>query len=359
MLNTRIHRARGFSLVELMVGLVIGMIGVVIMMQIFSVSEGYKRTTTGGDDAQNNGAISLYGLQRDLRQAGQGTNSFNGVVPPGSASSLIGCNVTLRPGVTINANAPVTINHASIPAGDAGTDTLLVFHGNSDDSPEGDRIAAQPATNIYRMTGFAAAASAPAIRVGDRVVAHPGTRPSPCNLSMEAVASVAGNDVTVGTGAAGMSNGALFNLGSAPRIVVYAVRGGALTMCDYMVNNCGGAFTAAHWVPIASNVVSLRAQYGHDTTAAPMDLTVDAFNQTTPTTECGWVRMRAIRVALVARSAQLEKDVVTPAAPSWAASAAAPIDLSADADWQRYRYKLFETVVPLRNVAWLGVQSGC
>ena len=105
MLNVRTHRTRGVSLVELLVGLVIGMIGVVIMMQIFSVSEGYKRTTTGGDDAQNNGAIGLYGLQRDLRQAGQGTNSFNGLVPPGAAASLIGCNVTLRAGVTINANA--------------------------------------------------------------------------------------------------------------------------------------------------------------------------------------------------------------------------------------------------------------
>jgi len=329
MLNVRTHRTRGFSLVELLVGLVIGMIGVVIMMQIFSVSEGYKRTTTGGDDAQNNGAIGLYGLQRDLRQAGQGTNSFNGLVPPSAAASLIGCNVTLRAGVTINANAPVTINHASIPAGDANTDTLLVFHGNSNDSPEGDRIAAQP-----------------------------GIRPSPCNLSVETVSAVATSDVTVPTGAAGMSNGALFNLGSAPRIVAYAVRGGELTMCDYMVNNCGGAFTASHWVPIASNVVSLRAQYGHDTTVAPMDLTVDTFNQTTPTTECGWVRMRAIRLALVARSAQLEKDVVTPAAPSWAASAVA-IDLSSDADWQRYRYKVYETVVPLRNTAWLGVQTGC
>jgi type IV pilus assembly protein PilW len=358
MLNNHFHRARGFSLVELMVGLVIGMIGVVIMMQIFSVSEGYKRTTTGGDDAQNNGAISLYGLQRDLRQAGQGSNSFNGVVPPGAAASLIGCNVTLRAGVTINANGPVTINHPDIPAGDSNTDTLLVFYGNSSDSPEGDRIAAQPATNTYRLTGFAAAASAPAMRVGDQVVAHPGIRPSPCNLSMEPVTAVAGNDVTVGTGLAGASNGALFNLGATPRIVVYAVRGGALTMCDYMVNNCGGALVPANWVSIASNVVSLRAQYGHDTTPAPMNLTVDAFNQTTPTTECGWVRMRAVRVALVARSAQLEKDVVTPTAPAWAASAPA-IDLSGDAEWQRYRYKLFETVVPLRNLAWLGVQSGC
>lgn len=358
--HTPVRHARGFSLVELMVGMVIGMIGVIIMMQIFSVSEGYKRATTGGDDAQNNGAISLYGMLRDLRQAGQGTNAFNGLVPPDAAASLINCSLTLRAGVTITANAPVTINHPSIPAGDANTDTLLIFYGSSNDSPEGDRIAAQPATNQYTMSGFSAAASAPAILVGDRVVAHPQTRASPCALTMESVTAVATSTVVVGTGVAGVVNGALFNLGQTPRIVAYAIRGGVLTMCDYMVDNCGGAFNAAHWVPIGSNVVSLRALYGHDTAAAgAMDTIVDAYNQTTPTTECGWVRMRAVQVALVARSAQLEKDNVTTAAPAWAGSATAAIDLSADADWQRYRYKTFETVVPLRNTAWLGVQSGC
>ena len=137
-----------------MVGLVIGMIGVVVMMQIFSVSEGYKRTTTGGDDAQNNGAIGLYGLQRDVRMSGQGASSFTDNAASTTAYSLVGCNVTLRAGVTINALGPVTINHASIPAGDANTDTLLIFYGNGDDGPEGDRIESQPATNTYTLAGF-------------------------------------------------------------------------------------------------------------------------------------------------------------------------------------------------------------
>jgi type IV pilus assembly protein PilW len=359
MLNTGIRKSRGFSLIELMVGLVIGMIGVVIMMQIFSVSEGYKRTTTGGDDAQNNGAISLYGLQRDLRQAGQGSNSFTDNAASTSAFSVLGCNLTLRAGVTASSLGPVTINHPNIPAGDANTDTLLVFYGGGNDGPEGDRIEAQPATTTYTLAGFAAAASAPSVVVGNRVVAHPTPRPSPCNLTMESVTAVAGSNVTVGTGVAGMTAGALFNLGQAPRFVAYAVRGRSLTVCDYMVNNCGGAFNAAHWVPLASNVVSLRAQYGQDTTVGTMDGTVDAFNQTTPANVCQWVRMRGVRLAVVTRSAQLEKEDVTTVAPTWSGSGTQAIDLSADADWQRYRYKTFETVVPLRNVAWLGVQAGC
>ena len=63
--------------------------------------------------------------------------------------------------------------------------------------------------------------------------------------------------------------------------------------------------------------------------------------------------------APLARSAQLEKDIVTAAAPAWAGSGGNAIDVSADASWRNYRYKVFETVVPLRNVAWLGVQAGC
>ena len=37
----------GFSLVELMVGLVIGLMATLVIMQVFSTFEGQKRTTTG------------------------------------------------------------------------------------------------------------------------------------------------------------------------------------------------------------------------------------------------------------------------------------------------------------------------
>jgi len=40
-------RNRGFGLVEIMVGLVIGMITSLIVFQVFEVTERQKRTTTG------------------------------------------------------------------------------------------------------------------------------------------------------------------------------------------------------------------------------------------------------------------------------------------------------------------------
>lgn len=347
----------GFSLVELLVGLAIGMLAVVIMMQIFSVSEGYKRTTTGGDDAQNNAAIALYGLQRDLRMAGQGATSVVDNANSTSAFSLLACNLTLRAGVTLNGLGPVIINSGKVAAGDANTDTLLVFYGNSDDGAEGDRIESQPATNTYTMAGFLATGGTPSVAVGDRVVAQPSPRPAACALSMETVSALAGSTVTVPAGVAGMTGGALFDLGPSPTFVAYRVKDRNLQACDYMVNDCSSN-TASNWAIVGSNIVSLRAQYGVDTTAT-MNGTVDDYDRTTPTNLCGWTRTRAVRLALVARSAQLEKETVTVAAPPWAGASAVAIDLSGDASWQNYRYKTFETVVPLRNMAWLGAQTGC
>jgi type IV pilus assembly protein PilW len=54
--------------------------------------------------------------------------------------------------------------------------------------------------------------------------------------------------------------------------------------------------------------------------------------------------------------------VVTAGAPVWAGTTSATpvlINLTSEANWQNYRYKLYQTTVPLRNVSWLGVQAGC
>jgi type IV pilus assembly protein PilW len=392
----------GFSLVEIMVGMVIGMLGLIIMMQVFSLSESQKRTTTGGGDAQSSGAIALYGLQRDIRQAGYGVTDVK----------LLGCNLLLRAGVTLSALAPLTINHASITGQDANTDTLLLVYGNSNGSPQGDGIITQPALATYTVqtpTSFTGA---------DRVIATPQNRASPCSLVLDTVtgvvipvAPVTTSPLTLATGVASMAGGTLFNLGQTPKVLAYAIRGGKLTVCDYLVNDCGNAGNNASttiWVPIADNIVSLKAQYGRDTvkTLTPlvdstMDGIVDWYDQTTPpgpsatpvaaqgaaqpappmalaaaapTYLCAFARISAVRLALVARNANFEKTAVTTLAPVWEGSVAYtpadtdpptigwtgnPIVLTGNATWQNYRYRVIQTVVPLRNLAWQGVPTGC
>ena len=66
------RRARGVSLIELMVGLLIGLLAVLVISQVLFAVEGQKRTTTSGADAQLTGTLALYTLQRELEMAGYG-----------------------------------------------------------------------------------------------------------------------------------------------------------------------------------------------------------------------------------------------------------------------------------------------
>jgi type IV pilus assembly protein PilW len=125
--------------------------------------------------------------------------------------------------------------------------------------------------------------------------------------------------------------------------------------------------------PIVSEVVSLQAQYG--ISASPDSNQV---NQWVNATGATWAaptvtnrnRIKAIRVAVILRNGLLEKEAVTTACSSttaanptglcaWDATSAGPtiaspapaVDLNAIGG-PNYRYRVFETIIPLRNMLW-------
>lgn len=355
MQSARSRHSRGFSLVELLVGIVIAMLAVVVIMQIFRLSEGMRRSSSGGDDAQTTGAVAMSLLLRDLRQAGQGINS----------ASLLGCSLTLPNARTLGNLGPVLINASTVAAGDTGTDTLLVTYGSGNGSPEGDLINSQSGTTVFNV------ATPTAFSLSDYVIATPQTRASPCSLTLDKVNVTPSTSVTVASGASGMANGALFDLGRTPRVAAFRVSNGRLAVCDYLTQDCSSS-SSSNWSEVAEGVVSLRAQYAKDTSST-MDGIVDSdgYNQTTPTAYCsgtaGWSRVVAMRLVLVVRNGQKEKEpdtdkgetYATSSAPTWSGSSDAAISLTGNSDWKLYRYKTFETTLPLRNISWSGAVSGC
>jgi type IV pilus assembly protein PilW len=142
--------------------------------------------------------------------------------------------------------------------------------------------------------------------------------------------------------------------------------------------------------PVADNIVQMRAQYGLDdgikNGSVPFNVgagvagdglvdrfvPADTFNAMVPPP---WQSLIAVRVAVVARSALAEKphgsngadcDATTDGTegpsvpdlrPAWSGGL---IDVSATGDpgptsplfWKCYRYRVFETTVPLRNWIW-------
>ena len=116
------HQA-GVTLIELMIGMLIGMLAILVISQVMLVSEGQKRTTTGGADAQVNGALSLYAIQRDIQIAGYGFSSN---------PEILGCQIraqfagALLPGVSGRLSPLVITPESPRVAGGAG-DAIRVF----------------------------------------------------------------------------------------------------------------------------------------------------------------------------------------------------------------------------------------
>jgi type IV pilus assembly protein PilW len=126
--------------------------------------------------------------------------------------------------------------------------------------------------------------------------------------------------------------------------------------------------------PVVDGIVQLQAQYGFDADndgaistaewrngcAAAGQLPAGAGGACIAATAAHWGLILAVRLAVVARSGQPERPDPTTflcntttvaTAPSWNNGTA--IDVTTDPDWQCYRYRVFETVIPIRNLIWL------
>lgn len=394
-------RAGGFTLVEIMIGLLIGMIGIVVIMQTFSVSEGYKRTSTSGSDAQVNGGLALYLLEREIRLAGYGMNSLT---PMGCSNIVVYSSIS---GTTSSMRmVPLEINPAGIPAGDPGTDTMLISYGASEnfvtgvgaDQPSnssanysvqnnrdgfkpGDLVIAVqpgggagggPSCVMQEITGVPSASSCGAGggSGSNELIHNTGQYKNP-NAGCQMVGPThnkAGGLTDPATGNAvpalsSQNGGTLFDIGALPQVKVYAIRGGSLTVCDMMTQDCTNT---ANYAPLVTGIVSLRGVYGKD---ANGDGVVDAWDRNALATAADANSVIAAAVEMTAKSGLKEKsssggagcDTTTVASrpdptQDWFGynlAATSQIDLSGTAaDWQCYRYKLFQTSVPLRNMIW-------
>ena len=108
-------RQLGVGLIEVMVGILIGMIVVLVIFNTLIVAETYKRSTIGVSDAQITGQLTQFVLNRELASGG------NGIMA--GVNELAGCNNwRLRPMpalITDGGTAPMV------------SDNVTVFYSNS------------------------------------------------------------------------------------------------------------------------------------------------------------------------------------------------------------------------------------
>jgi type IV pilus assembly protein PilW len=376
---TRSKRQRGISLVETMVGLTLGLLVVLVITQVWSVYEDQKSRTASGSSAQESGLLALTQLEQDIRSAGAGLTDSAAFDCTSTYSYYAGGDLDEDGKKTYSAPAPgfsgdMSMVPVRITDGGSGSDTLTVKRGS-------DFLGALPAVitdpmpqpsaelNVNSVAGFAD---------GDVVVVVDSATGN-CTVMLITQVQKAALKLQHNPGGTVTYNPPIsYQDDAVPPWPKYStgakiIKVGQMIERTYAVSNNSLVLTAgAITSTLAGDIVMLKAQYG---IAPPGSQDVDAWKSATAAN--GWdvltpvkvKQIKAVRLAIVARSPKMEAAAVTEACNSttspsptglcaWAGSQASPapvIDLSADPNWQRYRYRVYETIIPIRNVIWAGV----
>ena len=378
----------GFSLIELMVGLTVGLIVILVVTQTLAIFEGQKRTTTSGSDAQQSGLLGLFSIEQDVRMAGAGFNSiptfscvnfYSSYQQSSTTTAVQGSGFTpiplliqdggtnsdqiiVRTGANFAGSVPSRLLE---PLLSTTTPFNLLVERSYDFTNQDLIVLVDPTfTNctLMRVTAVTPLQRQLSVASGQYPEYNPNPQPSGWPAQYPAQSWV----YRVGTTGMGGVGTRTFSVDANQSLQVV---------------DSNGAQSGI----LASDIVNLQAQYGLSTAANTKDIAswvnpTGSFAAATLAGSGGVAnrqRIKAIRVAIVARSKNREAGLVTSQCAAvnnnrpdcacvgaattnfgpcaWRDDATNPgptIDLRSDPDWQHYRYKVYQTIIPLRNSIW-------
>ncbi|MCB1891252.1 MAG: PilW family protein [Rhodocyclaceae bacterium] len=384
------HKNRGLSLIELMVGVVIGMIAIIIIMQVAITFEGQKRTTVGTAGAMDEGAVGLFTLRKEIQSAGYGMADpdllaclvqahearFDNLATAADFSFSI-FPVLITQGVS-GAPDSITVNYSSSPMLATAASLIQNFPGDETTNLKLNNRYGFNAGDVVILANPTVLAPSPPSPAGTRqcsmyqVTALPAAAGETDEVKHELTQYVNSAGATVpsrfnksgGLGIAYPANTTkIFNLGGNPVSSVFSIVNNQLVFQDQLT----GSPTP---LVLLDNVISFQAQYGFDMRpGAQVNLQVTQFSDTVIDADGSgvagnsddWMRLGAVRVAIVVRNKYPERPDATTGlcntttnvpAWTWGSIPEAVLDPADTDEWKCYRYKVFESVIPLRNMFW-------
>lgn len=337
---------RGTSLVELLAGLLVGLVVAFVVLDVFATVELRRRTLAGVAEAQQSGALALSVLAADIANAGNGLAAAATVLATCADSGDV--RTTLRP-------VPVLITPG---ANAAASDSIAVLAGRAPAlaTPLPLASAAAPGTGLRVRAPIGFAASDAIVVAG---------LDGSCTTTTVSAVSAPETDGIVEIARANAADAwpataRVVNLGpkTGSERMRYDVADGSLRSLDL-------ATPGASPNPLASTVVLLKAQYGVD---ADGDGYLDrwASADAAPWTPADVLaapvatlaRIKALRIGLIVRSDAWDRDLTTPfdwtlfeCGPEDALSCPGRLAGRLPAHW---RYRVYETAIPLRNAGAMG-----
>lgn len=385
MMRAPIRREHGFSLVELMVSVVIGLLALLFTLRMVGGAETTRRNALGGSDEMQNGMVALFSLSNDAGNAGYGLND----------PILAGCNTQFSDARGYEL-APATRGTAAITP---LAPVVIEAHGANPDRVSFYAGASVGGTPTLRLTTDAPAGATQidvdrivyGFNQGDVLVVAPEQPGADCRLVQRSDNDPTATRVLLASGGGMRFNGAT----STPAFKGYAARvfdlGPAGTLAFRSWSVADGYLQLRATAPdsasaqpqtVAEDIVSIKAEYGFDTRVGSAFLPqnglqvsrwsatmIDADGSGTAGDAGDWQHIAAVRLAVVARSKAVEHPATGATCTS---TAAQPVVFATDAptgvagvpvtvnvavagdpvDWRCYRYRAFETVVGLRNAGW-------
>lgn len=342
----------GFSIVEVMVGLMVGILVTLAAWGSVMFYEANRRSSMSGNSALENALATALTIQRDAKSAGLGF-VFAGQPVCQSLNAYYDGNL-----IRDEDFGPVSIKDQG-----AQSDEITLAYASSilGGAPVKMIAGMSKADDLIKVNTTGNIAS------GDMVLVA-GTSPTqPCTLVQvtQAVAAGFGTDLTHTASMwnpsdPGAYEDAVYGANSS------VIRTGPLTWVTYRVSEqqhleVVDLFTGAVDT-LAENIVFLKAQYGVSNGVTPqIEQWVSATDAwASPLDTAHVAALRAVRIAVVARAPHREKPTTangpcdaTPAAPeTWPGGPV--IDLSADPNWQCYKYKTLLLTIPLKNMIFGG-----
>ncbi|MHB1141382.1 MAG: PilW family protein [Sulfuricaulis sp.] len=307
-------RPQGYSLVELMVALTIGLIILGAVTSLFVSSKASYNTQQGLDILQENGRYAIRAMSDDVRLAGYVGLTYDPIKvspqiysatfnPSTSACTANWVNMG-QPIFGINADSPTDnpnpYTTTCIPAADykAGTDILVLRHASN------QAMAAPAANTIYMLTEL------------DRASFFTGaTAPGPAS-----------------------NPSAIHEM----NIHVYYIRPWATTAGDgipTLVRETLIAGPAMVAQPLVEGIENMQVSYGIDTTV-PGDMVVDSY--VTADGVSDWAQVVSVRIELLVRAPSTEGGFAN-------ASSYTLGDITIPAANDKFRRGVYSTTIMLRN----------
>jgi type IV pilus assembly protein PilW len=390
--STAARAERGFSLVELMVALAVGMVLTLAVFGVLATAEGRKRVTTSLSDLEQSGNLGLYHLDQLVRSAGSG---FSGTASV--EKSAYGCLMRAKaeggqtlpraealpaPFDTVDPDGkgnfpllPVMIlPDATTPsASGEKSDALLIMAGASSMGGGGLAMTAEPSANKLTLSNtLAFSADEKDLllmvdpSVGNTCLVTQVSAKDDTTLTLNGTFySATVDDTSVATNFT-QNSGMLLPLGSvsnAPQFLVVGV-GDNNTLYSYDLLQISGSDSALQ--ARADNVFEMHALYGVDKNsdgniddwvsgAATSDYAASKLMAGTAAAQTLIKQIKAVRVGLILRATLSEKSADDTSTPATLTLFTDLEDKGLDfsrplsEDEQKYRYRTMEATLVLRN----------